>query len=894
MPNRIANSDKPFATLTDVQRRGEKVLNECDKLYDYAVNGTENYRDAIANVETVGSFVSDGNNMVQTLKLTANKEIGEYDIKLTDFPNGTTYTKNGSTIKVIVPKANITGDIKGLVSIQNAQVKTCPAFYGQSYNDNWQDYVTVADPYEVANTKATVTFKTNDCNIQITKIDSETKEVIPNTTLKIEKDGKEIKTVTTNEKGIATVQNLYPGTYKITEIKANPNYVVPTNASQTVTIKYGDTAKVTFNNTHKKGNLKVLKVDKDNHNITLGGVEFDLINSSGKIVSHLVTNANGIAEVKNINTDNYILKETKTKNEYKLALDQDVTIKWNETFELKVENEKRKGQIKIIKVDRENNEVKLEGVQFQIIDENNYVIETVKTNKEGIATTSKIPIGTYKIKEVSLGTNEEYILSDAIKTITVEENKIKAIQFENDRKKGNLKIYKVDLDNNEIPVPDVEFEIIDQDGYKYTAVSDKNGIAYIENIRTGIATIKETKTNKIYKLNNETYSAEIKWNETLEITIENEKLKGEIEVFKVDAEDNEIKLEGVEFEVINSDNVVVETIKTDKNGYCKTSRLPIGEYTLKEVKTDNMHILNEELIRVDVTTNIVSTLEITNERIKGQIKIVKTSEGDNFINGEKAGTPIQNVEFEVYNSNKELVDTITTDKEGIAITKKLDKGNYTIKEVKSGKWYLLNENVYNVDIIDGTMANIEITNESVEIDIEIQKKGFIETQSKDNIFYNFSNIKNKSNVPLDNFTWRDTLPTEAVRIDKIYTGTWNENLNYAVYYKTNKSDKYILFKDKLNTQKVYELNFNELKLAEDEYVTEYEFRFGTVKVGFQEVESPILYCNMLNGLGNGFVFTNNTKVSGTYYDAYVEDTDDWTTITYYKEIEIEEVLPRTR
>lgn len=103
------------------------------------------------------------------------------------------------------------------------------------------------------------------------------------------------------------------------------------------------------------------------------------------------------------------------------------------------------------------------------------------------------------------------------------------------------------------------------------------------------------------------------------------------------------------------------------------------------------------------------------------------------------------------------------------------------------------------------------------------------------------------------------MPTDAVRINRIYTGTWNENLEYAVYYKTNKTEEYILFKDKLNTQKIYELDFKELKLDEDEYVTDYEFRFETVKIGFQEIESPILYCDILDGLGNGYIFINKYK-----------------------------------
>ena len=93
------------------------------------------------------------------------------------------------------------------------------------------------------------------------------------------------------------------------------------------------------------------------------------------------------------------------------------------------------------------------------------------------------------------------------------------MNIDNKRKTGSLKIYKVDLDNEKIPVSNVEFEIIDSDGFKYKATTDENGIAYIEGIRTGMVSIKETKTNEIYELSNETYNAEIEWNELAEITI---------------------------------------------------------------------------------------------------------------------------------------------------------------------------------------------------------------------------------------------------------------------------------------------------------------------------------------------------------------------------------------
>ncbi len=703
-------------------------------------------------------------------------------------------------------------------------------------------------------------------------------------------NGKVIGTYTTNSSGEIEIKDLYPQTVTLTEISTKDEYVL-NSTPVTVKLEWNKTSSVTLENMHKKGNLKIVKVDKDDNDLTLGAVEFDLIDFSGNIVKHLVTDVNGVAEVKNINTGNYTLRETLTKKEYNLAVDQNVLVNWNETMEYKVENEKKKGQIKIIKVDADYNEVKLEGVEFQIIDKNNHIIETIKTNSNGEAVTSRIPIGNYKIKEVSLGTNEEYILNDEVKTITVEEDKIKTIQFENEHKKGNLKIYKVDLDDNTLPVSDVEFEIIDQDGYKYTAISDENGIAYITDIRTGIATIREVKTNKIYKLSEETYEADIKWNETTEMTITNEKLKGQIEVYKVDSEDKEIKLEGVEFQVINSNDEVVETIVTDSNGYAITSRIPIGEYRLKEIKTDNMHILNENIIKVDVSTDIISRLDITNERIKGQIKVIKTSEDDNFINGKDAGSPIENVKFEVYDLNNNLVDEITTLADGTAITRLLDKGCYFIKEVESGEWYLLNENTFTAEIKEHQeIVNVEITNESEKPDVDIEKTGIIQTTANQEIKYDF-HIKNTGNVPLDKFTWIDSLPTDYVRVAKLITGTYNQDLNYSIYYKTNKND-YRLLKDNLNTKTNNYIDFSDLELEADEYVTDFKADFGTVDVGFESVINPYIFVRVNSNVQNDDIFTNKTRIEGYNKTYMVWDEDDHTTKVYEKEIEVKK-LPRT-
>lgn len=881
--------------------RGVKVHNAIKRMVNEGRNGTYTPQDANVTINKVGGLKEETNYYSQEYSVSSRVSMSTYTIINTlNMPSGAyiadlngnkkTTFNGGNNFKVMIPKSSMGQDFNIIINI-SSKCKSYPVFYGQTTVAGTQNYLITADPYGDFVGRANLQIKGNTSVLKIKKIDQETKEVLKGVTFELKgENGKVIGTYTTNSSGEIEIKDLYPQTVTLTEISTKDEYVL-NSTPVTVKLEWNKTSSVTLENMHKKGNLKIVKVDKDDNDLTLGAVEFDLIDFSGNIVKHLVTDVNGVAEVKNINTGNYTLRETLTKKEYNLAVDQNVLVNWNETMEYKVENEKKKGQIKIIKVDADYNEVKLEGVEFQIIDKNNHIIETIKTNSNGEAVTSRIPIGNYKIKEVSLGTNEEYILNDEVKTITVEEDKIKTIQFENEHKKGYLKIYKVDLDDNTLPVSDVEFEIIDQDGYKYTAISDENGIAYITDIRTGIATIREVKTNKIYKLSEETYQADIKWNETTEMTITNEKLKGQIEVYKVDSEDKEIKLEGVEFQVINSNDEVVETIVTDSNGYAITSRIPIGEYRLKEIKTDNMHILNENIIKVDVSTDIISRLDITNERIKGQIKVIKTSEDDNFINGKGAESPIENVKFEVYDLNNNLVDEITTLADGTAITRLLDKGCYFIKEVESGEWYLLNENTFTAEIKDHQeIVNVEITNESEKPDVDIEKTGIIQTTANQEIKYDF-HIKNTGNVPLDKFTWIDSLPTDYVRITKLITGTYNQDLNYSIYYKTNKND-YRLLKDNLNTQVNNYIDFSNLELEADEYVTDFKADFGTVDVGFESVINPYIFVRVNSNVQNDDIFTNKTRIEGYNKTYMVWDEDDHTTKVYEKEIEVKK-LPRT-
>ena len=100
--------------------------------------------------------------------------------------------------------------------------------------------------------------------------------------------------------------------------------------------------------------------------------------------------------------------------------------------------------------------------------------------------------------------------------------------------------------------------------------------------------------------------------------------------------------------------------------------------------------------KIILKENEIVNYTFENQKIYGQIKVIKTSEEDNKINGDKKGTPIPNVSFGVYDENKNFIEKITTGADGIAITSKLEKGKKYIKELEgeSGEWYQLNENEY--------------------------------------------------------------------------------------------------------------------------------------------------------------------------------------------------------
>ena len=400
--------------------------------------------------------------------------------------------------------------------------------------------------------------------------------------------------------------------------------------------------------------------------------------------------------------------------------------------------------------------------------------------------------------------------------------------------------------------------------------------------------VQEIKTGKWYVLNDTPQKVTLKQDEITQMTFTNEKRKGQLKVIKVDLDDNEVLLEGVTFDILDEQNNVVDTIVTNEKGEATTKRLPIDQkYTAVEKETRKEYVLTEETQTVELKENEITSITFTNEKIKGYVEVTKVDS--------KTKETLEGATFGIYNENDVQVGTLKTDETGKATSELLPYGKYYLKELDTGSvYYLLNEKTFEFEIVkDGETIPVTIENEPTDITVDVDKEGTVEIKPGEDVNYTFSNVANNSNVYLENFKWYDYIPTDYIRLQKMTTGTWNQDLTYSVYYKTNKSEDYILFKDNLNTQENYDLDFTSIEFSEDEYIIETMFDFGKVEKGFRESISPTMNCKSFDNLKNNDTFTNHTKTVGVYFGVTAEADSKWTTITHIPEEKHEIVLPKT-
>lgn len=703
--------------------------------------------------------------------------------------------------------------------------------------------------------------------------------------------------------GSFTATGLKKGYYICEELESDGAHVID-SAPQSFYISGEDQDIVTlyFSNA-PKGAVLVKKVSDDDKKLPLSGVEFFVTTSDGAVVGDnngkFVTDSAGSFLVENVAPGtSLVVKETRAKPGYLLDdVPQTVQVKAGQTVTLEFRN-KPLGNLVIEKWGRNGTKtVPLEGVKFEIkYADGRYVDDGGGTlSSKGIYysdSTGKITLsgvtGTVIATELESVSGYTIDPDSQSQTVTINPNDTQTLRFYNNAV-GGVEIIKVSSADKTKRIPNTTFEIrrVSDDALVDTVTTGKTGSVFVT-LEDDSYYAVETESADGFKLDNTPHYFTVKDGSCPPLTVTNAPLSG-ILLHKISTADGK-GIPGVSFILYDSGHNPIDQQTTDDRGYAWFEDLTVsGRYYLRELENEG-YIPDTQERTVYVKAGETTKVTWKNTPITGQIQIVKKSADYNPTTGLPAGTLLEGAVFEITDKAGNVVDTIRSDSRGLAVSKPLPLSRYTIREVKAPSNYGVNEQELTAYLEhEGQIVRFEVTNKSLTTGVSIAKTGPKEAMSGQPVRYTFSGISNTSNVRLDSFYFRDSLPAQ-VRLSTVVTGTWNFPGTYKITYRVNGGEHRTLA-DNLSTSKSYTLDASAaaLGLAGNERVTEIMFVFGQAPAGFAQVEKPYLNCTAVSNLNAGSSFVNIADVGGVYNGTWVQAISRWVTKVYGKPIP----LPRT-
>ena len=709
----------------------------------------------------------------------------------------------------------------------------------------------------------------------------------------------------TNKSGEIRISGVV-GTVVATETKTIPGYTIDeATRTQTVVVNPNDTQTLTFYN-KPTTTLILQKYISGTKNEPLAGVQFLVTDSSGAVVGpnngYYTTDAAGQIVIEGL-TDGMTItaKEVKTVDGFVLdGTPQSIKIDQSQSPQRMTFWNERQGALIINKLSSLDRKTPLEGVTFKITTATGEFVpdENGKISSNGLYYTDENGqiilrgvTGTLVVTEEKSIDGYTIDENTRTQTVVVNPNDTQSLYFYN-APIGGLELVKVNAADKTQRIPNTTFEIrrVSDGGLVDTVTTGTDGRVYVP-LESGSYYAVETEAGKGFQLDNTPIYFAVEDGKTTTKTVTNKAISG-ILIHKVDSTTGE-GINGVSFILYDSGNNPIAQETSDDRGYVRFENLTAGRFYLRELENEG-YIPDTQKKTVYVKSGETTEIEWKNTPITGQIQIVKTSADYNSMNGWPAGTPIPNTVFEVYNARtNRLVDTIKTDKNGLAVSKPLPLARYKIVESKAAEFYGLDKTPIEVEIEHaGQIVKAAMTNKSLYTNVSIKKTGYVEVMPGQLVRYNFTGIANNSTTALESFYWRDTLPVKAVRLEKIYTGTWNTPGNYKIVYRTNLSgDTWRTLADNLSASKNYVLDASPaaLGLAANEYVTEFMAAFGIVPSNFRQVEAPRVDCKVLSKLTGGTQFVNTSDAGGVYNGQWIMATSRWVTRVYAPS----KPLPRT-
>ena len=707
----------------------------------------------------------------------------------------------------------------------------------------------------------------------------------------------------TNSAGEILVEGLTPGTTVVArEVRAKPGYLLD-DSPQYALIRSGETVGLEFRNA-PAGNLVIVKRSSSGTHEPLEGVEFKITYADGSYVPDengqlssnglYYTDREGKITISGV-VGTVVVTETASIPGYTIdeaTRTQTVVVHPNDTQTLYVYNEPETTLVLEKFIKGTDNEP-LAGVEFLVTDSSGAVVGPNNgvyiTGEDGRAVITGLTPGT-TITTRETRTVDGFVLDGSPQSILIQEGQVQTLTFWNSRE-GGVEIVKVSSADKTERLSDAVFEIrrASDDALMDTVTTGDTGTVFAP-LDEGDYYALELESPSGFKLDSTRHYFTVKDGEVTQEVIENEAVSG-ILLHKVDSATGD-GIYGVTFLLYDDTNTPIGQYTSDDRGYVYIEGLESGRFYLRELENEG-YIVDTEKKTVYVKSGETTEITWKNTPITGQIQITKTSADYNSMNGWPAGTPIPNTEFEIYNARTgKLVDTIRTDKNGVAVSKPLPLARYEVIESKAADFYGLDKTPIEVEIeYAGQIVKAAMTNKSLYTNVSIKKTGYVEVMPGQTLRYDFTDIANNSTTSLESFYWRDSLPAFA-HLQKIVTGTWNVPGSYKIVYKTTLSgDTYRVLADNLSTQQNYVLDASPaaLGLASGEKATEFMVVFGIVPANFRQVEAPVVYCTASQWLTGGSQIVNQTDVGGIHDGQWIMATSRWATKVYKPA----ESLPRT-
>lgn len=609
-----------------------------------------------------------------TITLKYNEESGKYEGELTDSNkvlSGFSFKADGITVKRDGNKLLLSTDAAGLKGVK--------ATASKKLSSGGADLVDGNPTFWDGNTQQNVVTYTRGASKGISSAFTVNSEAKGKMALKKASDSgkvegftfriksKSTNVVKTTDKDGNIDISLPAGTYTVTEENLPDYFIQP--KSQSVKITAGQTTEVSFSNTMKRGDLKVIKSSEDGF---VEGVSFHLYGESlsgQKIDMTEKTDKNGVAAFQDlpITANNALtVEEADTAIRYVIPDAQNLSIQWDQAASLQFSNILKKFKVEGLKTDAETGkpqgDASLDGAVYGIY-QGDKLIDRYTTHDGGKFSTSYYICGDdWHIQEISPSPGylldlAKYPVGAQAKNFKVELNTLKGTYPETVIK-GKIAIIKhtdePDPDGNgdeqiEKPEEGAQFEIFlsSAGSYEDTAVSerdklttDENGAALSKLLPYGTYTVHQT-IGAEGKAMVDDFTVFISENEKIyPFILRNDTFQSLIQIVKKDIETgNVIPASGIGFQIRNVESgelitqhinyptpMDLDTFYTGSDGKLMLpDPLGYGDYELIEVQTADGYVLDSEPVffTVDGTKKTV-TVEKHNIAQKGIIKITKT------------------------------------------------------------------------------------------------------------------------------------------------------------------------------------------------------------------------------------------------------------------------------